>query len=286
MKNPKYTEATIRDHIAADLDMVESGLSLVDTESHLPNKQGASGFLDIFARDAAGKLVIIEIKRTDAAAREAIQELYKYVALLRDKFLVKNTDIRLILLSVEWHELATPYAEFAASAPFEVDAGTITLDADGKPVEIRPMTQGALTSERKIGVRHILWGFPDETTAAEAVELIARRVKRFGLTDFVLIQSRATKPVLGGRTFLYFAQRELRFEEYMELIEASFDEGQLEEFRESVADLTELEDRVAEASDAVWRLYEPPRVYRRVKHSKDEPYDEAEIHPRLSVRTA
>ncbi|MBK1636432.1 5-methyltetrahydropteroyltriglutamate--homocysteine S-methyltransferase [Rhodovulum adriaticum] len=31
---------------------------------------------------------------------------------------------------------------------------------------------------------------------------------------------------------------------------------------------------------------EPPRVYRRVKHSKDEPYDEAEIHPRLSVRTA
>lgn len=27
---------------------------------------------------------------------------------------------------------------------------------------------------------------------------------------------------------------------------------------------------------------EPPRVYRRVKHSKDEPYDKAQIHPRLS----
>ena len=27
---------------------------------------------------------------------------------------------------------------------------------------------------------------------------------------------------------------------------------------------------------------EPPRVYRRVKHSKDEPYDEETIHPRLS----
>jgi hypothetical protein len=27
---------------------------------------------------------------------------------------------------------------------------------------------------------------------------------------------------------------------------------------------------------------EPPRVYRRVEHSKDEPYVKAEIHPRLS----
>ena len=27
---------------------------------------------------------------------------------------------------------------------------------------------------------------------------------------------------------------------------------------------------------------EPPRVYRRVKHSKDEPHDEETIHPRLS----
>ena len=27
---------------------------------------------------------------------------------------------------------------------------------------------------------------------------------------------------------------------------------------------------------------EPPRVYRRVKHSKDEPYDEPEIHRCLS----
>ncbi|MFO1124626.1 MAG: endonuclease NucS [Methylocystis sp.] len=117
----KITEADIRDHLAAHLDLIEPGLTLVDIEFHLPNRDGASGFLDIFARDALGRLVIIEIKRTDAAAREAIQELYKYVPLLRERFFVKDVDIRLILLSVAWHELATPYAEFAASAPYGGD---------------------------------------------------------------------------------------------------------------------------------------------------------------------
>ena len=34
------------------------------------------------------------------------------------------------------------------------------------------------------------------------------------------------------------------------------------------------------------RNFEPPRVYRRVKHSKDEPYDKESTYPRLSGRTA
>lgn len=251
----KVTEASIRDSISENLDLIEKGLTLVKTELHLPNRQGASGFLDIFARDATGKLVIIEIKRTNAAAREAIQELYKYGSLLHESFLVKKTDVRLILLSVEWHELATPYAEFAASAPFEVTAGAIILDVSGIPVAVEPITPAALSNERKIGVRHFLWGFPDEATATNSVVAIARHVQNFGLTDFVIIQSRATNPALGRRSFLYFAQRELRLEDYMALIEASFTEDQLKEFRENIADLTELEDRVAEASDAVWHLH-------------------------------
>lgn len=255
MAKPKITENDIRDHIAAHLDLIEYGLSLVGSEFHLPNQHGASGFLDIFARDATGKLVIIEIKRTNAASREAIQELYKYVQLLREKFLVKNTDIRLILLSVEWHELATPYAEFAASAPFDLTAGAIILDQDGTPVAIEPVTPTAPTSERRIGTRHFLWGFPDEATATKAVTMISARLQSFGLTDFVLIQSRAANPMLCGRSFLYFAQRELPFEEYLTLIKASFSEDQFKEFQEDIADLSELDDKVAEASEAVWNLY-------------------------------
>lgn len=252
MPSKTIKESDIRDYLATHLQMIEPGLTLVKAEFYLPNPQGARGFLDIFARDAEGKLVIIEIKLTDAVAREALQELYKYSALLRDRFLVRDTEFRLILLSVAWHELATPYAEFAASAPFDISAGTIILADDGIPVRIEPVKPIALTTERRIATRHFLWGFPDADTATAAVPIIAARVERFGIKDFVLVQSSATNPDLGGRSFLYFAQRELRFEEYLALIEANFTKEQFEEFHENIADLTELEDRVAEASDAVW----------------------------------
>ena len=101
MAKAKITEANIRDYFAAHFDLIESGLKLVDARIPPAQPAGRFGFLESSSRDAAGKLVIIEIKRTDAAAREAIQELYKYAPLLREKFLRQGHRFPLILLSVE-----------------------------------------------------------------------------------------------------------------------------------------------------------------------------------------
>lgn len=245
-------EAAIRDFLAQNLAMIEPGLTLVKTEFHLANPDGASGFLDIFARSADGQLVIIEIKRTNSAAREAIQELYKYAALLRVKYLLKETEYRLILLSVEWQELLVPYSEFAPSAPYEIWAGEIILRADGLPATIKRVVPIALAAHRKLSVRHFLWGFPDEATAAAAVPRLAAHIQRTGLTDFVLVQSKATNPSLGGRSFLYFAQRELRLDEYLALIEAKLDADAYAELLAEIDAHSELEDRVAIAADAAW----------------------------------
>ncbi len=87
-------ENAIRDRLIERLDIIEPGLTLVAREHYLKNPNGASGFLDIFARAANGQLVIVEIKRTDAAAREALQELFKYAALLRQNYLVREVDYR------------------------------------------------------------------------------------------------------------------------------------------------------------------------------------------------
>lgn len=252
MKKIKVSEAQIRDFLAKNLSLIEPSLELVGKEFYLPNNDGASGFMDIFAHDLNGKLVIIEIKRTDAAAREAIQELYKYVSLIRSRLLVKDKEIRLILLSVEWHELKKPFSEFYSSTPFEVSIGKINLSEKGTPISITPMSIQPPSTERKIGIRHFLWGFPDEGAAKKAIPLIETKIKTSGLQDFVLIKSNPTNKLLAGRSYVYFAQRELLLEEYIKLINKNSSEIEFYEFKERLNELTELDDKIAEASDEVW----------------------------------
>ena len=76
------TETDLRDHVAADLTLLEAGLTLVTTEFPLPNAVGTRGRVDILARDRHGMWVVIELKRSNTSAREALHELAKYVELL------------------------------------------------------------------------------------------------------------------------------------------------------------------------------------------------------------
>lgn len=246
------TEAAVRDYLAACLDMIEPGLALVETELKLPSPRGSHGFLDIFARDAAGKLVIVEIKRTRKAAREALQELYKYVALIRSKYLVTVNEYRVILLSVDWNDLLEAYSEFVPHAPFEVSAGRIVLGSSGLPERIDPVSRITNAAPRRFAVRHFFWGFPDQATADAAAGTLGKHFQKLGLRDFVLVRSRPTDPMYDGRNFLYFAQQELKFEEYDTLLKAAMNGDAYAEFQETINDYVELEDRVAEAADAIW----------------------------------
>ncbi len=168
MKEKRPNENAIRDFLAKRLQLIEPGLTLVDREHYLKNAQGAAGFLDIFARDARDRLVIIELKRTDAAAREAIQELFKYVALIREKYLVREVEYRLVLLAVEWRELAIPYSEFVKTAPFEVSAAKIVLDDDGWPARVEWFNPR----------RGTFWSLPDFRRGSLRLRTIARHVVR------------------------------------------------------------------------------------------------------------
>jgi hypothetical protein len=252
MTSKPPNENAIRDFLADRLDMIEPGLTLVDREHYLKNPQGAAGFLDIFARDGEDRLAIIEIKRTDAAGREAIQELFKYAALLRERYLLRDVEYRLILLSVEWHELLVPYSEFAKATPFDISAGRILLDANGWPERIEPVSAVPTAAQRRFSRRHFLWRFEDDAKATAAIPLIAAHMKKVGIDDFVLVRSHSNNPLISDKAFVYFAQQELTLAEYRRRIPAQNTDGDYEDFEEQIADLTEEEDRVGEAADAVW----------------------------------
>lgn len=68
-------ENDLRNELAGRLEMLEPGLQLVATNYPLPNAHGTRGFVDILAHDRHRATVVIEIKRSNSTAREALHEV-------------------------------------------------------------------------------------------------------------------------------------------------------------------------------------------------------------------
>lgn len=124
-------EKTLRDNLAKKLDILEPGLSLVATEYQLRNPLGSKGFVDILARDAFGCAVVVELKRSDQAARQALNELHKYIALFRLEHGLSGDKIRCFVVSTTWHELLIPLAEFAQSTGYQTTGFQLTVTEQG-----------------------------------------------------------------------------------------------------------------------------------------------------------
>jgi len=246
------TEGEIRDHLAAHLELIELGLTLIDKEVMLPNDKGARGFLDIFCRTANGKFLIIEVKRSDAAARDGIQELVKYAALLKGKLLVKHAEVRLMVASSEWHELLVPFSEFVRVAPYDCQGLRLTLGSDGLTASTEAIELAPAEGERRLSRRHALWGYPDEAKACVAVATIAAHMQNVGLRDFVLILLAIRGHDDPATRWVYFAQQELSLDRYMTLIRARFSAETVSDFEEWIDEMSAPEDKVGEAADKVW----------------------------------
>ncbi|MFM5980455.1 MAG: endonuclease NucS domain-containing protein, partial [Sphaerospermopsis kisseleviana] len=127
-------EAGIRDFLINNLDIIEPDLKLVKKEFTLKNEFGADGRIDILAKDKFGMFVIIEIKKSDKAARESVQELCKYIALFKDEYGLAANKCRCILLSTEWHELLVPFSAFSRIVDYQIDGYQLILDEQGIPI--------------------------------------------------------------------------------------------------------------------------------------------------------
>jgi len=124
-------ESILRGELATRLDLVEKNLTLLEVEYFLPNAEGASGFVDILARDGRGDLVIIELKRSDQSARQALHELEKYVGLLAVNAGLRIDQLRCFLVSTTWHELAVPFTRYKKHVDFSLTGMRLFLDEEG-----------------------------------------------------------------------------------------------------------------------------------------------------------
>ena len=121
-------ENAIRDLLAKDLTVLEAGLELVEIEQFIPPELGTRCFLDILAKDGSGHWVIIEIKKTKAASREAAHEVFKYVEAVQRHFGARNSEIRAIVASVEWDEMLVPFSKLRSETTIAVEGVQLILD--------------------------------------------------------------------------------------------------------------------------------------------------------------
>ncbi|WP_459793858.1 endonuclease NucS domain-containing protein [Arthrobacter sp. AD-310] len=145
-------EDQIRDLLAADIAFIERGLVLIAKNYRLENQDGSYGYIDLLARDSAGTFVVIELKRSRQASRQALHEISKYVELLSRSRGVPLREIRAMIISTDWNELLVPFSHWHARCDYQLTGIQLGLKSDRlTPEDIKiieplvPVTERGLT---------------------------------------------------------------------------------------------------------------------------------------------
>jgi hypothetical protein len=150
-------EDDLRDYLAQDLTIIEPGLQLIDKNFDVRNPHGASGTFDILGRDKHNNFVIIEVKRSDSAARHALHELAKYIALFMEDQKVDSHKIRCFVVSTHWHELDVPLSFFKDTCPVDVTGFEVTAPAGVVTVAKRQLPKVSLESRLSPDIRFVFF---------------------------------------------------------------------------------------------------------------------------------
>lgn len=184
-------EEKIREKLARRLDLFDDGLELLGQEAFLPNKKGTRGFVDILASDSHRRFVLIELKRSKAASREAIHEVFKYIEGVKENKSLKNDEIVAYIVSTEWDELLIPFSSLVSQAEYEVKGFSLSVDGELNPIAIVPVTPLTIENERFIADQHAICLYTDENSLKRGVKSHADCFRKKGITDYVLLVLRA-----------------------------------------------------------------------------------------------
>ena len=180
-------ESDIRDRLAGNLGVLEEGLTFVEKEHKLPNEVGGKGTIDILARDQVGKFVIIELKRSDAAARQALFEILKYMPLFRKLHGIGEHEIRCLIVSTTWHELLVPYSEFRRVCETQTEPDShIDVDEEGNVTAARKVTDVVLESKTSPFDTHCIFLYELAATREVASGQICDALENSGATGYLL----------------------------------------------------------------------------------------------------
>lgn len=184
-------EAALRDLLASQIAALEEGLVVLNTEGYIPSTIGTRSFIDILAKDARGRWVLIELKRSDAASREAIHEIYKYVEAVKGHLGARDDEIRAIIVSTEWKELLVPFSRFVCDTSISVSGVRISVSGLDKAITAESVQPLELTSGRVLSPWHEISLYLSEERLAEGIASYDASCKAKGIHDYVMVELKA-----------------------------------------------------------------------------------------------
>jgi len=238
-------ESVLRDLIAKDICKLKQGLTLLQKEQYIPNKHGTKGFIDLYAKDENNRHVLIELKRSAAASRQALHEVSKYIEGVKQYLGAKDSEIVVIIASTDWSELLVPFSYFAEMAPVHVEGVEIILDEGGDRFRCEEKVPLSVEQGRYFAPWHNIYLYRSRELLDVGTESIKSSYASKGISDYIIVsfQKMATDGTLDRSSqypfIAYTATQLFSVGECMSIIEK--DEDLLNDAVETIQDLDEEE---------------------------------------------
>lgn len=247
-------ESKIRDNLAERLNVIDQSLVLIEKEYFIDPKLKVKtkGFIDILAKDNKDRVVVIEIKRSNQAARQAIHELLKYKVFIRQKFGLKDSEVRLILASSEWSELIYPFSEFASR--FQIEGYQLFVNDEWSVQSTKRISKLNIPERYgEFSPNHSVDLFVSKEKRDDFTEMISSKLIKLGIDDFIILDiENENNSRLKYKYCCYIAILKYPIEKYTRIID--LDGRFKEDIKELLDDEITREELLYSLEDCIYSL--------------------------------
>lgn len=200
-------EREMQEQLVNHLGLLERDLRCVATEYPLPNSEGTRGRIDILARDGHGSWVVIELKRADATARQALHEVTKYTELLQREKGLPAQRVRAIIASTSWNELLVPVSNLARDWSHDLRGYRLVLEPDGAIASAEPIELLPAPTTPEVTPIQFMYFFDTVHERDQGWQQVVNRAARAGAHDLLAANIRRVRDIeqVQAPLGLYFA---------------------------------------------------------------------------------
>ncbi len=216
------TENEIRDNLYEYLNKFFPNYIPVGKENYVKYDERRA-FIDILAKDNDGNYVIIELKKSNNASRQAIHEVIKYTEFVKKQYAVNDDEIKLVIMSTEWDELFIPFSKFYFSHNiFDIQGIKLNINKEGKYVSHKMIEPMKINDERVFSPEHFNCYYNDLKSLEQGYNSFKTVMKSKKIDDYVLYTLKRPSNVIYSHNFqyiIYFAMLRKSKEEYEKILE-------------------------------------------------------------------